>query len=217
MAVSCEQMENLITQLVDDELQGDEQKQAVAHLAECVDCNMIYEKQKELKLQLESTCQGVYAPAHLRARIRRSIRESAESGFLQAMAEVLSAHRFKSAVATVALLAIIVWPYSNLFVQSSGTNQAAEQHDLRFIAVRGKILCIDCEAMKAAGHIAICEIDHHLGLQDSAGKIWNFVNAEEGKKIIHDFSLMNKTMEIEGYALPGSFQNNISVQKFRKL
>lgn len=218
MAFSCEQMDDLITQLVDNELRNEDQKQTVAHLQQCGSCQKSYELQKALKKQLGTAVQQVAAPVHMRARIRRDIREfNSWPGFFGSLAHVFSAHKFKGAVAAISLVLLVALPYSQIMFDQTGTSSSGDQASMRFVAVKGKILCIDCEAIKAAGQVPVCAEDHHLGLKDESGEIWSFVNAAEGKKIIHDFSLMNQPLEVEGYALPGAFHNNISVQKYRKL
>ena len=215
MALSCDHMELLITRLIDDGLGEDEKKQTLQHLQTCSACARMFEMQNTVKNRLKNTLARDKAPVHLRARIRRDIREYLSApGFWTSLAEVFSTHKVKGFAAACALVLLFAVPYGQMYLQNSRSQDSLH---MRPVSVQGKVLCIDCEVIEAAGYNPVCAEDHHLGIEDSTGKIWGFANVAEGKKIIHEFSLVNQRLEVEGYALHGVSQQSIKVEKNRKL
>jgi len=215
MAYSCGQIEQLITGLIDNELTDEDQKKVKHHLEECDSCVSAYESQNLLKKQLQTHYYAEKAPAHLRARIRRDITNTLTwPGFFESLAKVFATYKVKSAIATVALALFIAVPYGQQFFENSSESAKSQ---MQHVTLEGQALCVDCEVIKTAGHIPVHTDDHHLGLRDGSGRIWNIINTSEGKKLVHDFSLINKSIKIEGYALPGAFGNNIDVQRFTEL
>lgn len=65
----CEDAQELITALVDDELAATERSSVQAHLAECPDCRSQHEREKALKRDIKSTAAAVTAPPMLREQI----------------------------------------------------------------------------------------------------------------------------------------------------
>jgi hypothetical protein len=215
MAYNCEQLEALIGGLVDNELNEQENKIVNEHLETCHSCTGYYKSQKFVKSQLSERYRTEVTPVHLRARIRRDILETVSwPGFIASLAEVFAAHRVKSVFATLLLVLFITVPYGQYL---SSTSETVINSDTRFVAVKGNILCVDCELLRISGHDPVCAADHRLGLKDRSGKVWNFVNASKGKELIHALTLLNQSVEVEGYSLPGAFSNSIDVKRFRKL
>ncbi|MFQ5627766.1 MAG: zf-HC2 domain-containing protein [bacterium] len=215
MTHSCEQIEHLITGLIDNELTDQDQQKAKLHLKECTSCTDVYEVQNLAKQQLHNRYLPEKAPFHLRARIRRDIANiQSWPGFFESLAKVFATYKLKGALATVALALFIAVPYGQYFFQNTG---AATNGKMQYVSLEGQALCVDCEVIKAAKHNPNHTDDHNLGLRDRSGRIWNIINASEGKKLVHEFSLVNKSIKIEGYALPGAFNNNIDVRSFTEL
>ena len=67
--MTCKEAEELITALVDNELNDLERQATESHLKNCSGCQFLYEQEKELKIQLYSIGAKVSAPADLRAKI----------------------------------------------------------------------------------------------------------------------------------------------------
>lgn len=215
MIYSCEQFEPLITGLIDNALTEDEQQKVKHHLEECDSCVSAYEAQNLLKKQLQTHYHAEKAPVYLRARIRRDISNTRTwPGFFESLVTVFTTYKVKSALATVALVLLVAVPYGQQFFQDSGESVKSKRQPIMLV---GQALCVDCEVIKTAEHIPEHTDDHRLGLRDRSGRIWNIINASEGKKLVHEFSLINKSIKIEGYALPGAFSNNIDVQRFTEL
>lgn len=67
--MTCKEAEELISALVDNELNDLERQATDSHLKNCSGCQYRYEQEKELKKQLYSIGAKVSAPSHLRAKI----------------------------------------------------------------------------------------------------------------------------------------------------
>jgi hypothetical protein len=67
----CEDAQELITALVDDELTVTERSGVEAHLAECPDCRSQHEQESALKRDIKSAAAAVAAPPTLREQIER--------------------------------------------------------------------------------------------------------------------------------------------------
>jgi len=78
----CEETQEFITGLVDNELSHDERDYIEVHLKNCQRCLFIYEQERELKKVIRSAGAGVNAPAHLRGRILSDRRLFAEKNNL---------------------------------------------------------------------------------------------------------------------------------------
>lgn len=215
MTYNCEQIEPLVSGLIDNELSDQESKMVNEHLETCHSCAELYKSQQFTKSQLSKNYRTEVTPVYLRARIRRNIINTVSwPGFWGSLAEVFAAHKVKSTFATLVLVLLIAVPYGQYFFAAS---EIVTVSDTRFVSIKGKILCVDCELMRTSGHDPECAADHHLGLKDRSGKLWNFVNASKGKELIHEFALLNKSVEIEGYSLSGAFNSSIDVTRFTEL
>ena len=67
--MKCEEVQEFITALVDDELSNQERSSIEVHLNGCPKCQFIYEQEKELKREIGLAGANVKAPAVLRERI----------------------------------------------------------------------------------------------------------------------------------------------------
>lgn len=78
----CEEAQELITALVDNELSRPERSFIESHLKDCPKCRLIYGQEQALKREVRMAGAGVSAPAELREKIlfdRRTLPEKAES------------------------------------------------------------------------------------------------------------------------------------------
>ena len=73
----CEEMPELISALVDNELSSEELAAIRSHMAECLNCRALYEQECALKRQVRSTAAHVAAPAALRQKVQRLFNEQA--------------------------------------------------------------------------------------------------------------------------------------------
>jgi anti-sigma factor RsiW len=69
MQMNCQQAEELITALADNELSDSEHSEIAAHLGACGDCRLRYERELALKRQLRRAGDAIHAPAKLRERM----------------------------------------------------------------------------------------------------------------------------------------------------
>jgi hypothetical protein len=67
------------------------------------------------------------------------------------------------------------------------------------VVLEGKILCRDCELEHRYGVKASCKtIGHHGAIATADGRIWNIVEQGTSAKLIHDESLLGKTIVVRG-------------------
>jgi anti-sigma factor RsiW len=79
--MKCEQAEELISALVDDELTGPERAEVESHLKACPKCGRAYEWGKALNSELRAAGAGVVAPAGLReAILSNQLTQAKEAG-----------------------------------------------------------------------------------------------------------------------------------------
>jgi hypothetical protein len=88
--------------------------------------------------------------------------------------------------------------------------------DSRPIVLEGKLLCRDCQLEKQYGYHAMCPLTgHHGAIVAPDGRIWNILEGEKSRDLIHDSSLLGRRVKIEGrmYRKAGS----IAVSNYRLL
>jgi len=117
--MTCKEAEELISALVDNELNDLERQATDSHLKNCSGCQYLYEQEKELKKQLYSIGAKVSAPSALRAKIlsdHRILPQTTEpsrgwKGFSWAP-NIITRPGFALAVLTVLLVPIfyLIWP-----------------------------------------------------------------------------------------------------------
>ncbi len=117
--MTCKEAEELITALVDNELNDLERQATDSHLKNCLNCQYVYEQEKELKKQLYSIGARVSAPSDLRAKIlsdHRILPQATEpsrgwKGFSWAP-QFITRPAFVVAVLMVLLVPIfyVIWP-----------------------------------------------------------------------------------------------------------
>jgi anti-sigma factor (TIGR02949 family) len=67
--MTCDEAQELITALADQELFGPERSSLEAHLEECARCRLALDKERALKQAIREAGRGIHAPSQLRAKI----------------------------------------------------------------------------------------------------------------------------------------------------
>lgn len=81
----CEDAQELITAMVDQELPGEERSAVEVHLGECPRCARIYREERALKEDIRRLAAGVRAPAGLKERVLADLGALGEEGKLRRM------------------------------------------------------------------------------------------------------------------------------------
>lgn len=133
--MKCEQAEELISALVDDELTGPERAEVEIHLKACPSCGRAYEWGKALNSGIRAAGAGVVAPAGLReAILSNQLTRAKEAGSSSARSgPVLRSRPFLRPVfASAALVAVVV----SIFFFTRASSQAIS---LAALEIRAKI------------------------------------------------------------------------------
>lgn len=210
---SCSQIEPLLAGYVDGELADSETQQVESHLSACRMCGDALEDQQTAKTNVRQHYRQDTAPVHLRVRLRQELAKAVaqQTGFFESLAGLVSAHKIKSAFATLALVVALALPYSGWLEQTSNPVGPT------YVLVEGQIVCLDCEIMHEAGHDRKCHDYHHMGLRDLQGKLWRIIDSDQGAELITNRQLIGQRYRLEGYKLPGSLQLNIDVRRYEHL
>ncbi len=188
--MDCKKLREVLDAYMDRELSPDAAAQAEAHIAECASCRRAVEALTKLREAVKSAAGEPNAPAQLVARVRNLVSPGwRRAAVLQAIA------------ATLVLAGVLT-----LFVP---TVRGAAATALDFLALRldesreanvtGKLLCRDCELEKEYHYHAMCPLTgHHGALVTSDGRIWNLLEGATSRDLVHDSSLLGRTVEIRG-------------------
>ncbi len=105
----CEEAQELITGLVDDELSPQESSLIAAHFGDCRKCPRIYSLERSLKRALRDAAMSIHAPAELKEKVFRDQRRSLGKAWLWQLWK--EPPRIVILVAqTAAIVALIVLP-----------------------------------------------------------------------------------------------------------
>ncbi|RMD92861.1 MAG: hypothetical protein D6814_16350 [Calditrichaeota bacterium] len=217
---SCKDIEPLLTAYIDAELGSDDVKMVEAHLSQCVECAEKLEKERGIKRMVHEHYRMEVTPVHLRARIRRTIAEgrAAIPGFFELIAQAFTLHKLKGAFAFVALFLLVTFPYFKGIYSTPDFSQTMAQTEMNKkspVELVGEVLCVDCEILDQAHIPHHHEPGHRMGIKTANGQIWNFIPDEQGKKLLHNNSLMNQKIKIEGFAYPNG--NYVDIKSFHKI
>jgi anti-sigma factor (TIGR02949 family) len=111
--MQCQEAQELITGLVDNELTAEERRSVDAHLADCRSCSLTYDNELALKQEIRSAGLAIKAPAELRkrlaARVGWGFGESTEAGirWRSILWPAISPRRL--ALVGAALVILLVW------------------------------------------------------------------------------------------------------------
>lgn len=220
MKKTCNDIAPMLSALVDEELDNEKRHAVEEHIAGCPDCKSSFAAERQMKKLVVSHYRTERTPPHLRARIRREIAgERVRPGFLDLLADAFTLYKVKGAMAIAAVLVIALLPYLSVF-QAGSSSPLLTMGNGSFKAagvqkIEGQVICIDCELLKKAALSVTHDASHRKGLRDAGGRVWNFLYSEQGKQLLHEESLLQKHLEIEGLVFPE--QGYVSVRSFRKI
>ena len=110
--MNCEEAQELITALVDQQLDDRERSALEAHMGECSGCRLAFEEELALKQKIRRAGERMHAPALLRSRIRSDRRifpeKSRSPG--QWLASLWSEFPNFRTVSAVAILVLLILP-----------------------------------------------------------------------------------------------------------
>ena len=108
--MKCEEAQELITGLVDNELSTQESALITAHFGECADCAKSFSREYALKRLLSNAAARIDAPTELRAKIASAQRHPPHKVWLSTSWRSLPRAR-SFAVQTAALVALLAIPF----------------------------------------------------------------------------------------------------------
>ena len=188
--MDCKKLREVLDAYVDRELSPDAATQAEAHIAECGACRRTVENLARLREAVRTAAGRPEAPVELIERVRSSV-----------------SPRWNRAAAIQALAAaLILAGVLALFVPSvRGAAATAldflslKLDDSRQVVLEGKLLCRDCELEKEHGYHAMCPLSgHHGTIVTPDGRIWNILEGERSRELIHNSSLLGRRVRVEG-------------------
>jgi anti-sigma factor (TIGR02949 family) len=132
--MNCDEAQELITAMVDQELDRAERSALEAHLEECSGCRLAFEEELALKQKIRQAGERMHAPGALRSRIfsdRRIFPEKSRSGrqWLAYLRPEFSNFRTALAVTILVLLILPTYYWWNRFSQPVAL-AALETYDL---------------------------------------------------------------------------------------
>jgi hypothetical protein len=189
--MNCKKFREVLDAYVDRELSTDASAQAEAHIAECNSCRRAAEALAKLREAVRGAAGRPEAPAHLLERVK-----SARSPRWRRALVV-------QAIAATMLLAAML----TLFVPSvRGAAATALDYlalkldDSRPVVLEGRLLCRDCQLEKKYGYHAMCpQTGHHGAIVTGDGRIWNLLEGEKSRELIHNSALLGRRVRVEGH------------------
>jgi anti-sigma factor (TIGR02949 family) len=172
--MKCEQVQELITGLVDNELSDLERSTIESHLEECPTCEWAYEQERALKREIRKVGATVVAPAGLRKKIlsdQRIFPKETESPKRWTKL-VLPLQPFRRPVFGLALLVILVI-LSLYFMQPSSQPISLAALRLQEKIIRGEVHVREARSQQELNNWLSRAVDSQFG------------------PIVYDFSSMN--------------------------
>jgi len=188
--MDCKKLREVLDAYMDRELSVDAATQAEAHIAECSACRRAVESLARLREAVRTAAGKPEAPVELIERVRSSV-----------------SPRWHRAVTIQVIAATLVLAGAlTLFVPSvRGAAATAldflslRLDDSRQVVLEGKLLCRDCQLEKEYGYHAMCPLTgHHGSIVTRDGRIWNILEGEKSRDLIHNPSLLGRRVRIEG-------------------
>jgi anti-sigma factor RsiW len=130
--MKCEDAQELITALVDDELASEDRLSIESHLRECRTCRFIQEQESALKSEIQAAGARVTAPPHLREKILAGYRgfpAGRETEGRSAAWSWLALPGFRPALALIVLVTVLFpaiylwWPAGNISLAALKTHE----------------------------------------------------------------------------------------------
>jgi anti-sigma factor (TIGR02949 family) len=189
--MDCKKLREVLDAYVDHELSPDAAAQAEAHIAECDSCHRAVEGLARLREAVRAAAGEPEAPTHLLERVHSSL-----------------SPRWHRPLAIQAIAATLILAITlTLFVPNlRGAAATALDYlslkldDSRPVVLEGKLLCRDCQLEKEYGYHAMCPLTgHHGAIVTSDGRIWNLLEGEKSRELIHNPSLLGRRVRVEGH------------------
>jgi Putative zinc-finger len=197
--MDCKRLREVLDAYVDCELSPDAAAQAEAHIAECNGCRRAVEALIKLREGVRAAAGKPEAPAGLLERVQNSLSPRwRRAGAVQAIAAMLLL------AGTLTLLV----PSVRGVAATTLDYLALKLDDSRQVVLEGKLLCRDCQLEKEYGYHAMCPLTgHHGAIVTSDGRIWNILEGERSRELIHNSSLLGRRVKVVGrmYRKAGSF------------
>jgi len=188
--MDCKKLREVLDAYVDRELSPDAAAQAEAHIAECNGCRRAVEALIKLREGVRAAAGKPEAPAGLLERVQNSLSPRwRRAGAVQAIAAMLLL------AGTLTLLV----PSVRGVAATALDYLALKLDDSRQVVLEGKLLCRDCQLEKEYGYHAMCPLTgHHGAIVTSDGRIWNILEGERSRELIHNSSLLGRRVKVVG-------------------
>jgi hypothetical protein len=200
--MDCKKLREVLDAYVDRELAPDAAAQAEAHIAECNGCRLAVEALIKLREAVRAAAGKSEVPAHLL--------QSVQSSLQPAWTRRLAVQAIAATLLLAATLTLFV-PTLRGAAATALDYLALKLDDSRSVVLEGKLLCRDCQLEKDYGYHAMCPVTgHHGAIVTSDGRIWNLLEGEKSRELIHNSSLLGRKVRVEGqmYRKAGSIAVN---------
>jgi len=184
--MDCKAFREALDLYADGELSAEAQAAAALHLSDCHACRVAAEQMQQLRRAVKEAVGRNEPPADLAVRVRRSL---------------ISQRRYAAPLAAAAALALLLiagGTPSGRAVLAGGMEQVAfHLDDPQTVELEGVIVCRECELFSLYGGPSERDLEgHHGALKTAGGKIWNFMEGEGARPLIHDESLIGKRVRV---------------------
>ena len=198
MSATCEQVQEKVAAYVDREMAGSDRDAFEAQLVHGGGCSAAVAGQAQVKEVVRTRAPRIYAPFHLRARIRRNLAEGV--GFAEAVRRIFAFYPGQAAAALAGAAAVMI-----AATLLSGRLWAGFADPIAYHAealITGRIICADCALMQKTGTPAPHAASHHLVIQAQDGKIWTIVLSPMGEELLQRTDIVSHAVQARGYAFP---------------
>jgi len=188
--MDCKKLREMLDAYVDRELSADANAQAEVHIAECPACRRAVDRLSRLREAVRLAVGEPEAPASLVERVQSSLSP------IRPRARVMQS--IAAALILAAALTLFV-PGVRGVAATALDYLALKLDDSRQVVLEGKLLCRDCQLEKEYGYHAMCPLTgHHGSIVTSDGRIWNILEGEKSRELIHNSSLLGRRVRVEG-------------------
>ncbi len=200
MEQECRRFSNLITALVDDELQSAEKSEVENHFKICPPCHQRYQNEKRVKRVVADRLPVISAPAYLVQRIRHHLQSGrAWPGFWELLRDLFVYHPLSASFAAAALILIVALPTYFLSIHRDQTANFAGELNGKVVELQGQIICLDCaytyhDEQNQTPHTEI----HRIGIRCAADQIWTFLDTRPHQELLHDPKYLQRNVLVKG-------------------
>ncbi len=201
--MDCKPLRDVLDAYIDAELSPDAMAAADEHVHRCRACMAAADGLNALRRSIRRTVEDVHVPDDLERRVRRTLRpawmptswRATRSPMWPAMAAVaaivlLVLGLTAGVTADTPLQRVVVAAMDRAVVMLADAGPAV---------VEGTILCRDCELQDRHGERVLCDrVGHHGALVTPDGRIWNIIEQEPSKDLIHDEAMLGRRVRVRG-------------------